>query len=184
MTREHDELLGQLAEARKRLLIPVRDISDAEAAKRTTVSELTLGGLIRHLATGERMWLQVLRNADGSLPDGMLDTAQYSMSETLSHWLSTYAAAAAETDAYVASLPSLDVEVQLPTTPWSPPEPQFWSARRIVLHLIHETAQHAGHADIIREHVDGGTAFPLMAAAEGWPETPWVKPWKAETQPA
>ena len=163
MTREHDELLGQLAEVRKRLLIPVRDISDAEAAKRTTVSELTLGGLIRHLATGERMWLQVLRNADGSLPDGMLDTAQYSMSETLSHWLSAYAAAAAETDAYVASLPSLDVEVQLPMTPWSPPEPQFWSARRIVLHLIHETAQHAGHADIIRESLDGANSTAQLA---------------------
>ncbi|WP_284749466.1 DUF664 domain-containing protein [Amycolatopsis sp. RTGN1] len=158
MTREHEDLLGLLAEVRKRLLIPVRDISDADAAKRTTVSELTLGGLIRHLATGERLWLQVLKSADGSLPDGMLDTAQYSMSETLSHWLSAYSAAAAETDAYGRSLPSLDVEVQLPMTPWSPPEPQFWSARRIVLHLIHETAQHAGHADIIRESLDGANS--------------------------
>ena len=158
MTREHEDLLGLLAEVRKRLLIPVRDISDADAAKRTTVSELTLGGLIRHLATGERMWLQVLKSTDGALPDGMLDTAQYSMSETLAHWLSAYAAAAAETDAYVRSLPSLDVSVQLPTTPWSPPEPQFWSARRIVLHLIHETAQHAGHADVIRESLDGANS--------------------------
>ncbi|MEV6646882.1 DUF664 domain-containing protein [Amycolatopsis sp. NPDC051371] len=158
MTREHDDLLGLLAEVRKRLLIPVRDISDADAARRTTVSELTLGGLIRHLATGERMWLQVLKSADGSLPDGMLDTTQYSMSETLAHWVSAYASAATETDAYVRSLPSLDVEVQLPMTPWSPPEPQFWSARRIVLHLIHETAQHAGHADIIRESLDGANS--------------------------
>ncbi|MFJ1762943.1 DUF664 domain-containing protein [Amycolatopsis sp. NPDC088138] len=158
MTREHDDLLGLLAEVRKRLLIPVRGISDAEAAQRTTVSELTLGGLIRHLATGERMWLQVLRSADGSLPEGMLDTAQYTMSGTLSGWLSAYTSAAAETDEYVASLPSLDVSVQLPTTPWSPPEPRFWSARRIVLHLIHETAQHAGHADVIRESLDGANS--------------------------
>lgn len=158
MTREHEDLLGLLAEVRKRLLIPMRDISDADAARRTTASELTLGGLIRHLATGERMWLTVLRTADGSLPDGMLDTTQYSMSETLSHWLSAYAEAAAATDEYVRSLPSLDVSVQLPTTPWSPPEPQFWTARRIVLHLIHETAQHAGHADIIRESLDGANS--------------------------
>jgi hypothetical protein len=99
-----------------------------------------------------------LKSADGSLPDGMLDTTQYSMSETLAHWMSAYALAAAETDAYVRSLPSLDVEVELPMTPWSPPEPQFWSARRIVLHLIHETAQHAGHADIIRESLDGASS--------------------------
>jgi uncharacterized damage-inducible protein DinB len=163
MAREHEDLLQLLAEVRKRLLIPVRDISDADAARRTTVSTLTLGGLIRHLATGERLWLQVLRTADGSLPDGMLDTDQYSMSETLSHWLSAYATAAAETDSYVASLPSLDVMVRLPTTPWSPPEPQFWSARRIVLHLIHETAQHAGHADIIRESLDGANSTAQLA---------------------
>jgi uncharacterized damage-inducible protein DinB len=158
MTREHEDLLGLLAEVRKRLLIPARDVSDADAAKRTTVSELTLGGLIRHLATGEHLWLRILRTADGSLPDGMLDTDQYAMSETLSHWLAAYSEAAAATDEYVASLPSLDVEVQLPTTPWSPPEPRFWSARRIVLHLIHETAQHAGHADIIRESLDGANS--------------------------
>ncbi|OXM64805.1 mycothiol transferase [Amycolatopsis vastitatis] len=163
MTREHEDLLGLLAEVRKRLLIPARDISDADAAKRTTVSELTLGGLIRHLATGERLWLRILRTADGSLPDGMLDTDQYAMSETLSHWLAAYSEAAAATDEYVASLPSLDVEVQLPTTPWSPPEPQFWSARRIVLHLIHETAQHAGHADIIRESLDGANSTAQLA---------------------
>ncbi|SFW92298.1 DinB family protein [Amycolatopsis australiensis] len=163
MTREHEDLLSLLTEVRSRLLITVRGISDGEAAKRTTVSALTLGGLIRHLATGERLWLQILRTADGSLPEGMLDTAQYTMSETLSHWLSAYETAAAETDAYVASLPSLDVEVRLPTTPWSPPEPQFWSARRIVLHLIHETAQHAGHADIIRESLDGANSTAQLA---------------------
>ena len=44
--------------------------------------------------------------------------------------------------------------------------------------LIEETARHAGHADIIREEVDGATAFPLMAAAEGWPATPWLQPWE------
>ena len=36
----------------------------------------------------------------------------------------------------------------------------------------------AGHADIVRESVDGATAFPIMAAAEGWPSTPWLLPWQ------
>jgi hypothetical protein len=44
---------------------------------------------------------------------------------------------------------------------------------------IEETARHAGHADIIREQLDGATAFPLMAAVEGWPATAWVQPWHA-----
>jgi Protein of unknown function (DUF664) len=42
----------------------------------------------------------------------------------------------------------------------------------VLLHLIEETAR---HADIVREHVDGALAVPLMAAAEGWPVTPWTK---------
>jgi hypothetical protein len=46
------------------------------------------------------------------------------------------------------------------------------------MHLVAEIARHAGHAGIIREAVDGGTAFPIMAAAEGWPATPWMQPWE------
>ncbi|MFD5230030.1 DUF664 domain-containing protein [Streptomyces qaidamensis] len=64
--------------------------------------------------------------------------------------LERYARAAHATEEAVAALADLDVSVPLPKTPWSPPEPQYWSARRILLHLIKETAQHAGHADIIR----------------------------------
>jgi hypothetical protein len=45
------------------------------------------------------------------------------------------------------------------------------------IRLIQETARHAGHADIVRESLDGATAFSLMAAAEGWPATPWLQPW-------
>jgi hypothetical protein len=50
--------------------------------------------------------------------------------------------------------------------------------RWIALHLIEETARHAGHADIIREALDGALSGPLMAAAEGWPPDGWVKPWQ------
>ena len=44
--------------------------------------------------------------------------------------------------------------------------------------MIEEVARHAGHGDIVREAVDGATMYGLMAAAEGWPETPWLKPWR------
>ena len=64
------------------------------------------------------------------------------------------------------------------SVPWNPKDLDNWSVRWVLLHLIQETARHAGHADIIREAVDGGTAYPIMAAAEGWPESPWMKPWQ------
>ena len=61
--------------------------------------------------------------------------------------------------------------------PWFPDDIDAWTVRWVVLHLITETARHAGHADIVRETIDGASAFPLMAAAEGWPATPWMQPW-------
>ena len=51
-----------------------------------------------------------------------------------------------------------------------------FTLRWILLHMIEETARHNGHVDLIREAIDGATAFPLMAAAESWPTTPWMQP--------
>ena len=41
----------------------------------------------------------------------------------------------------------------LPEAPWF--EKEAWSNRRVLMHLVAETAQHAGHADILRETIDG-----------------------------
>ncbi|WP_328341983.1 DinB family protein [Streptomyces violaceus] len=157
---EKTDLSYALAEQRELLLITVRGLGDAQAARRTTVSELTLGGIVKHLAQGEAAWTRVMVEGDGELPDGMLDMGQYQAAEdeTLDGLLERYAAAARATDEALAGLPDLDHSVPLPRTPWSPPEPEYWSARRILLHLIRETAQHAGHADIIREALDGANS--------------------------
>ncbi|MFJ4282940.1 DinB family protein [Streptomyces massasporeus] len=154
---EKTDLLSAFAEQRALLLITVRGLTDAQARQRTTVSELTVGGIVKHLATGEEMWTRIMSERDGELPDGMLDTAQYRMAEndTLPALLDRYASAARATEETVAALPDLDVGVPLPKTPWSPAEPESRSARRILLHLIRETAQHAGHADLVRESLDG-----------------------------
>lgn len=156
---ERGELLRALAEQRELLLITVRGLTDAQATQRTTVSALTLGGIVEHLTRGEQVWMQIMVKGDGELPEGMLDMEQYRMAddETLTGLLERYAAAAQTTEEAVAVLPDLDRSVPLPKTPWSPPETVFWSARRILLHLIRETAQHAGHADIIREALDGAS---------------------------
>ena len=72
-------------------------------------------------------------------------------------------AVVAETAEIIAALPDLDVEVPLPEAPWFPQGARR-SARWILLHLVEELARHAGHADILRESVDGATAFALL----GW----------------
>lgn len=58
----------------------------------------------------------------------------------------------------VATLPDLNAAHPLPKAPWFEPGAR-WSARRALMHIIAETAQHAGHADIIRESLDGATSM-------------------------
>ncbi|MGX2996785.1 DinB family protein [Streptomyces sp. JNUCC 64] len=157
LPNEQGELLLAFAEQRELLLITTRGLTDAQAAERTTVSELTLGGIVKHLTQVERAWTLVMAEGDGRLPEDMLDPDQHRVleGETLAGLLEGYAAAARGTDAFLAAVPDLDRRVPLPRFPWSAPETVYWSARRILLQLLRELAQHAGHADIIREALDG-----------------------------
>ena len=86
-----------------------------------------------------------------------------------------------ETERVVRGIADLGRRVPVPQgVPWYPQDLDAWSVRWVLMHLVSETARHTGHADIVREAVDGATAFPLLAAAEGWPATPWLQPWAPE----
>jgi hypothetical protein len=78
--------------------------------------------------------------------------------ETLDGVLADYAETAGKTDDLVRTLPDLDIEHPLPEAPWFEPGAR-WSARRALMHIISETAQHAGHADIIRESLDAAKSM-------------------------
>ena len=54
------------------------------------------------------------------------------------------------------------------TSPWFPKDLEAWSVRWVILHVINELARHAGHADIVRETLDGATMYDLIAGLEGW----------------
>lgn len=162
MTTEHYELLHMLDDQRRVFLIALRDLSEADARKRTTVSEFTLGGLLKHLAQGERAYTHILSGKPG-MPDGMLDTVQYVWEGgSFEELLATYEEATRATNVAVRAA-SLDELVQMPSAPWDP-NPEPWSVRRIVLHVLRETAQHAGHADIIREALDGASTTAQLFA--------------------
>ena len=74
--------------------------------------------------------------------------------EFLAGLLENYAQVARRTEELVMHLPDLDAAHPLPPAPWFEPGAR-WSARRVLLHVIAETAQHADHADIIRASLDG-----------------------------
>ncbi len=94
--------------------------------------------------------------------------------------IAAYDEVAAETAQVIAGIDDLGYPVPVPPAPWNPKDVSEWSVRWVLLHLIEETDRHAGHADIIRQTIDGATFYPLLAASEGWPESPWLTPWRPE----
>ena len=140
----------------------LRGLSDEQAARRTTVSELTLAGLIKHVTLTERRWVAFIVEGpsamSGQAMSTWLDGFRMLEGETVQGLLSAYDAVARQTDELVHSLPDLDASQSLPPRPWFEPGAR-WSARRVILHIIAETAQHAGHADIIRESLDGAKSM-------------------------
>jgi uncharacterized damage-inducible protein DinB len=165
---ERADLLAELAQARYFLRFTTRGLSDEQARLRTTVSELCLGGLIKHVTAVERNWAEFIvagpsamsSFADMTESDWADRAAQFQLlpGETLDGVLAAYAEAAQRTDDLVRALPDLNAAQPLPAAPWFPAGQQ-WSARRVLLHIITETAQHAGHADIIRESLDGAKSM-------------------------
>src|SRR3954471_9186824 len=162
LTGERADLLETLGKHRFFLRFPARGLTDEQARTRTTVSELTVGGAIKHVTAVERRWARFIVDGPSALGDSMDPTAldahaetfRMGEDETLSELLGAHERVAAATDELVRTLPDLDVSHPLPEAPWFKPGAR-WSARRALLHIVAETAQHAGHADILRESIDG-----------------------------
>ena len=159
LTRERADLIESLRRHRSFLRFTVRDLADEKALLRPTASALNLAGLIKHVAATETEWVLFAEGGAEAMhrnwgPDSLPRHWHLARGETLAGVLAEYEAVARHTDDVVAALPDLDVDHALPEAPWFEPGAR-WSARRVVLHIIAETAQHAGHADILRESIDG-----------------------------
>jgi len=166
VTGERADLLESLEKARFFLRFTARELTDEQAAARSTVSELCVGGLIKHVTGTERQWARFIVEGTSAMPVGD-DPAAYEAyasafrmlpGETLAGVLEEYEDVARRTDELVRTLPDLDASHELPPAPWFEPGVR-WSGRRVLQHIIAETAQHAGHADIIREAIDGSKSM-------------------------
>jgi uncharacterized damage-inducible protein DinB len=159
LTRERADLIESLRRHRSFLRVTVRGLTDEQALRRPTVSALNLAGLIKHVAATEAGWVRFVEGGAEAMhrnwgPDASTRHWHLTTGETLAGVLADYDDVARHTDDVVAALPDLDAEHELPEAPWFEPGAR-WSARRVFLHVIAETAQHAGHADILRESIDG-----------------------------
>jgi hypothetical protein len=160
-TGERADLLETLRRHRGFLRYAVQGLTDEQARMRPTASELTLGGLVKHVTASERNWAAFVVGGPEAFPAFDESTyadwaAEFVMGpdESLEGLLAAHAEIADRTDELVATLPSLDLSHPLPEAPWFARGAR-WSARRAFLHIVAETAQHAGHADILRETIDG-----------------------------
>ena len=175
---EREALLAFLGQQRDAMRYAAHGLTDQQAAARPTVSELTLAGLIKHGTLVERAWTTFVTTGDTGVfvpEDDWADGFRLLDGETLADVIALSEEQARITEKVVAAIDDLGAPL-LPTidlVPWIPGG-IVWTPRWVLLHLIEEMARHAGHADIIRESIDGATCWTVMAAAEGWPEQDWT----------
>ncbi|HEX3547507.1 MAG TPA: DinB family protein [Mycobacterium sp.] len=163
-------------------------LTDDQARSKPSVSALSIGGLIKHATGVQRGWMDRVKAAPDFPPRD-----ERPMEEIMAEYEDQYAmrddellddllkALKAQNEDTLRRFAEADWDTPVPVphdVPWFPQDLDSWNVRWVALHLLEELTRHAGHADIIRESLDGATMYELMAGVEGWPETEWIKPWK------
>jgi hypothetical protein len=163
LTPERADLLSALTKHRWLFTQTLTDLTDEQAGARTSAGELCLGGLVKHVAETEGQWAEFAVHGAAGFPSfaetdwqARADSFRMLPGETVAGVLADYAAVAARTDGLVRTI-DLDLAHDLPVAPWF--EEGRWTARRVFVHVLAEVSQHAGHADLLREAIDGRTSM-------------------------
>ena len=151
---ERAMLVGWLEFHRATLLLKCEGLTGAELAQRSVPpSGLSLLGLVRHLTLVERAWFRRTFNAEDGAPLPWGEDFDGADAAEAEQDLAAYRVEVDECRRFAASLPSLDSE----GLGWRGGREVTVSLRWIYVHMIEEYARHNGHADLIRERVDGAT---------------------------
>jgi uncharacterized damage-inducible protein DinB len=143
---EREVLMTLLQYQRESLVRKAAGVDDGAARRSPVASGTSLLWLVRHLADAERLWI-MHRFAGGEKPPPEAGSSH----DTLDAALTAYRRTWSDVDAVIAATPTLD-EVSVIADNGGHP-----TLRWILAHLLEETARHAGHADILRELIDGVT---------------------------
>ncbi len=178
---ESETLAGYLEQQLAGVRAAAYGLTEEQARLTPCRSALSIGGLLKHATYVCRG--RERRRAQGSELTEQ-DVARFMSSfaltneETLEGVLADFDAAVADylADARRADPDGPDTE---PPAPWDGIfEPTETRQRFHLVHHVEELARHAGHADVIREQIDGATAAELVAAVEGRPANDFVQPWQ------
>ena len=175
-TDPKETLVRYLQDARDAMVWKLEGLSEYDARRPLTPTGTNLLGLIKHLASVELGYLgptfgrphgeQLPWHAEDADPnEDMWATAD----ETREDILGLYHRAWAHGAETIAAL-ELDSTGEVP---WWPEERRVVTLHQILVHLVAETARHAGHADIVRETIDGAAGRrpddPNMDPGYDWP---------------
>ncbi|MBV9592982.1 MAG: DinB family protein [Actinobacteria bacterium] len=147
---EFGTAMGFLDFARRAVLKKLDGLSEEQTRRSIVPTGTTLLGLVNHLVDGERYWFRVHLLGEGTEPDWDAHMSA-DPRDSLDEVRARYQEAIADANAAINRLGRLDArsvgEVDgRPTT-----------LRWTIAHMTSETARHAGHADILRELIDGVT---------------------------
>jgi uncharacterized damage-inducible protein DinB len=168
-------------------------LTDEQARMTPTVGALSIGGLIKHVTAMQHTWMSRVAAAPDAPPkdprpfdEVAQDFAEQHVmrpDETLDGLVQKFKAENANS-LHLVETADLDAKVPvLQDIPWFPKGVKDWSVRWVILHVINELTRHSGHADIIRESIDGATMYELLAGLEGWAIDGWVQPWRPGANP-
>ncbi len=154
LTSEREALESFLDAQREGLIRKIDGLDDAMARQAPSASSLSLLGLVKHSATWEHRWFQVVMGGRES-PDGWPEVSpeprdvdlMVDENDTVDYWVAQYREQIAKSKAVAASM---DL-----ASPCARTDIIECNVRYVLFHMIEETARHAGHADIIRETLDG-----------------------------
>ena len=168
-----------LQEARDALLWKIEGVGERDLRLPRTPTGTNLLGIVRHVANVEIGYFGPTFGREWPAPEHplLVDDEDYDADPQADWWVPAevpatevvdfYRQVWAFSDATIADLP-LDAAGEVP---WWPEERREVSLQRIVVHVLSDTTRHAGHADILREGIDG--AAGLKVAATNMPEVNW-----------
>ncbi len=174
---ERESLIAYLDQQRDAFVTVAHGLTEEQIRLAPTAGTLSIGGLIKHVTTCERGWTERMAAAPEAPapPDQSVeqqatawgDDFRVTDGDTLE---SLVAALAAQGDVTREVLRHADLGAAVPVprdAPWFPKDVDAWSVRWVAMHLVEELARHAGHADIVRESIDGATMYELVAGPRG-----------------
>lgn len=156
---EREELLAALARQRDALRVVAYGLDDIQSRATPRPAEVSIRTLVELATRTEREWIARLAPAPGwPALRAAWAAHRHTANDTLTDLLRAYAGAAVETAEVVGGVDDLGGVVG----PFGDePDGDGWTARRVLLHLIEETARLAGHAGMVRQGVDGATFYAL-----------------------